>query len=39
MSVKQAMSGAAELVVAWEDTAAAARSGDVAVLATPRVVA
>ncbi|HET9070361.1 MAG TPA: hotdog domain-containing protein [Acidimicrobiales bacterium] len=39
MSVKQAMSGAAELVVAWEDTAAAARSGDVPVLATPRVVA
>jgi len=36
--VKNAITGAAELVVAWEDTAEAVRSGDVPVLATPRVV-
>lgn len=33
------MTGEAELLVTWEDTAAAFRSGDVAVLATPRIVA
>lgn len=38
MPVKNAITGAAELVVAWEDTAEAVRSGDVPVLATPRVV-
>ncbi len=32
------MTGTAELVVSWEDTAAAVRSGDVPVLATPRIV-
>ncbi|HLH47339.1 MAG TPA: hotdog domain-containing protein [Acidimicrobiales bacterium] len=36
--MKNAITGAAELVVAWEDTAEAVRSGDVPVLATPRVV-
>lgn len=39
MSVKQAMTGTAQLVVAGDDTAEAYRSGDVPVLATPRVVA
>lgn len=38
MSVKSGATGSAEMVVTWEDTAAAVRSGDVPVLATPRVV-
>lgn len=37
--MKSGVSGRAELVVAWQDTAAAASSGDVPVLGTPRVVA
>jgi fluoroacetyl-CoA thioesterase len=37
--VKQAVTGSAELLVAWEDTAEAFGSGDVPVLATPRIVA
>lgn len=39
MAVRTALSGAAELTVAWEDTAEAARSGDVPVLGTPRLIA
>lgn len=38
MSVKHALTGSVDLVVAWEDTAEALGSGDVPVLATPRVV-
>ena len=39
MLVESGVHGQAELVVADEDTAIAARSGDVPVLATPRVLA
>jgi predicted thioesterase len=39
VAVKQAVTGSAELLVAWEDTAEAFGSGDVPVLATPRIVA
>ncbi|MDA8061376.1 MAG: thioesterase [Actinomycetota bacterium] len=39
MPVRQAVTGAAELLVSAEDTSIAYRSGDVPVLATPRVVA
>jgi fluoroacetyl-CoA thioesterase len=36
--VRTGVSGSASLEVSWEDTAAAARAGDVPVLATPRVI-
>jgi fluoroacetyl-CoA thioesterase len=38
VSVNSGVTGTVELVVAWDDTAAAAHSGDVPVLGTPRVV-